>query len=351
MLQDQLITWFKKEQRDLPWRRGYDPYLVWISEIMLQQTQVTTVLPYFERFTKALPSVAELAVAEESVLLKLWEGLGYYSRVRNLQKAAQIIVKEHGGVFPRDYAQILALPGIGRYTAGAICSIAFEQNTPLVDGNVIRVLSRVDNFKEDVKKNVNYFWTRAEELLPQGQARDFNQGLMELGALICSPKNPKCSACPLNKCCKALDAGTVESLPNKGPTKTKVKIQVAIAILERDGKVFIQKRHEKGLMGGLWEFPGGKVETGESLEQALRREVLEETGLGLKNIRPFMDLQHSYTRYLVDLHCYRAEPVGEDLKLTAASESRWVAAEELRLMAFPAANVKIIEKYLNLCYD
>lgn len=346
MLQDELLAWFKKEQRDLPWRRTYDPYQVWISEIMLQQTQVTTVLPYFERFISAVPNVSALAKVSEEELLKLWEGLGYYSRARNLQKAARVIMEKHGGVFPSEYEAILALPGIGRYTAGAICSIAFEQNRPVVDGNVIRVLSRLDAFDGEVKKHSDHFWRRAEDLLPKGEARHFNQALMELGALICTPKSPKCSACPLQKHCKALDLGISETLPNKSPTQPKVKIQVVIAILEKDGTIFIQKRHQKGLMAGLWEFPGGKVESGESTQEALSREVLEETGLRLKNIRFFMNLQHAYTRYLVDLHCFVAEPVGTISKLTAATEARWVRPEDLKTMAFPAANVKIIESYL-----
>ena len=346
MFQENLLSWFEREQRDLPWRRTYEPYQVWISEIMLQQTQVTTVLPYFDRWMKTLPSVKALAEADEELLLKLWEGLGYYSRVRNLQKAARMIMEKHDGVFPSDFDAILALPGIGRYTAGAISSIAFQQDKPVVDGTVIRVLSRIDNFKEDVRKNASYFWDRAEALIPKGRARDFNQGMMELGALICTPKSPKCAACPVRDHCLALQEGTVELLPNKGPAKPKVKIQVVIVILEKEGKIFVQKRHEKGLMGGLWEFPGGKVEPGETLEAALEREVREETGFGFENLRFFMNLQHAYTRYLVDLNCYLAEPKGDLGALTAASESRWVSAEELKAMAFPAANVKILDRYL-----
>ncbi|QQR55043.1 A/G-specific adenine glycosylase [Candidatus Peregrinibacteria bacterium] len=348
MFQDDLLSWFKTEQRKLPWRLHYEPYQVWISEIMLQQTQVATVLPYFDRWMKVFPNLEALAAAPEEQVLKLWEGLGYYSRARNLQKAARQIVEKHGGVFPSNFEVVLSLPGIGPYTAGAICSIAFNQNQAAVDGNVVRVLSRLENFKGDVKKNMNFFWTRAAELLPPGQARDFNQGLMELGALICAPKNPKCSSCPVQAHCKAFEAGTVVSLPNKGPGPSKVKIQVAIAILEKEGKVFVQKRHEKGLMGGLWEFPGGKVEPGESIEEALRREVLEETGLSLGPLRFLMNLQHAYTRYQVDLHCYLAEPLGDQVRLTAASEWRFVPPQELKDMAFPAANVKLIERYLGL---
>lgn len=351
MIQDALLSWFKTHQRPLPWRRNYDPYQVWISEIMLQQTQVTTALPYFERFIAAVPNVKALAVIPEDHLLKLWEGLGYYSRARNLQKAARIIVEKHRGVFPQDFDQILGLPGVGRYTAGAICSIAFEQDTPVVDGNVMRVLSRIDDFREEIGKNSAYFWMRAKELLPSGQARDFNQGMMELGALVCTPKKPLCEKCPLQRDCKGFAAGSAEALPNKEPSRSKIKVQVAIGILEKDGKIFIQKRQDSGLMAGLWEFPGGKLEKHESLESALRREVLEETGLKLKNIRFFMNLHHAYTRYLVDLHCFLAEPESGEVSLTAASESRWIDPKQLLELPFPAANVKIIEKYLNFCYN
>ena len=348
MIQKNLISWFKKEQRALPWRETYDPYQVWISEIMLQQTQVATVLPYFERFMKALPTLSALAEADENTLLKLWEGLGYYSRAHNLQKAARIVLNEHGGVFPDSYEAILTLPGIGPYTAGAICSIAYNQDRPIVDGNIVRVISRLDDFREEVKGNMPYFWKRAEELLPKGDARLFNQGLMELGALVCTPKSPRCSVCPLNEFCKARAIGSAEDLPNKGPSRSKIKVRVAIAILEKDGKIFVQKRRDSGLMAGLWEFPGGKVEKKESFEAALHREVLEETGFQIQNPRFFMNLQHAYTRYVVDLHCYTAEVSDGMLALTAATEARWVKPEELKAMPFPAANVKIIDRYLEI---
>lgn len=348
-LQNHLLSWFDQHKRPLPWRRTYDPYQVWISEIMLQQTQVATVLPYFERWMQAFPTVEALAVAEEEAVLKLWEGLGYYSRAKNLQKTARMIMEKHHGVFPSKHEDILKLPGVGPYTAGAISSIAFQEDYPVVDGNVIRVLSRLDDFRENVKDHKDYFWKRAGELLMPGKARDFNQALMELGALVCTPKKPACSKCPLNESCKAFQAETVDFLPFKGPIPSKTMIKVAIGILEKDGKIYIQKRAGKGLMAGLWEFPGGKVEDDETLEQALRREIREETGLEIQNVRPFFSLKHAYTRYLVDLHCFLAKPLPGTVTLSSATEYQWVEAKDIKKLPFPAANVKIIDRYLEYC--
>lgn len=346
-LQNSLLHWFEKTKRPLPWRATYEPYQVWISEIMLQQTQVSTVLPYFERWMHSFPGISDLASADEEKILKLWEGLGYYSRARNLKKAAQKITEAHSGIFPSRYEDILELPGVGPYTAGAIASIAFQQDLPVVDGNVIRVISRLDDFREEVKGNSAYFWNRARELLPPGQARDFNQGLMELGALVCTPQKPKCSLCPLQSLCKGFKAKTVSFLPFKGARNSKIEIKVAVGILEKDGRIFIQKRAGKGLMAGLWEFPGGKMEGTETLEATLIREIREETGLEIQNIRPFMTLKHAYTRFLVDLHCFLAEPLPGSVTLSSASEFQWIEAEKIRTLPFPAANVKIIEKYLS----
>ncbi len=340
-----LLAWFEKNKRPLPWRKKYDPYEVWISEIMLQQTQVTTMLPYFKRWMKEFPNIKSVAKAKEDKLLKLWEGLGYYSRVRNIQKTARILVEKNGGEFFTKYKEIVKLPGVGPYTAGAICSIAFEQDTPVVDGNVIRVLARLADFRENATYFKQVFWNEAEAMLPKKRARQFNQAVMEFGALHCT-KLPKCESCPLQDLCKAYAAGTQDILPNKGPSKAKVPIQVAIVVIRKAGKIFIQKRPEKGLMAGLWEFPGGKVEEGETPEETLVRETMEETGLTLKNIVPFMQIQHAYTKYLVNLHCFTADFAKGTVKLGAATEFKWVTPNKLPDFAFPAANVRIIEALL-----
>lgn len=344
-IQQHLLEWFSANQRDLPWRHTYDPYQVWISEIMLQQTQVKTVLPYFERWMKALPTVESVAKADEQTILKLWEGLGYYSRARNLQKAARVIVEKHRGVFPSDDGAIRELPGIGPYTAGAIASIAFNQERPILDGNVIRVLTRLANDTRNTREAPmqKRLWQWAEEMVPKGHAREFNQGLMELGALVCTPKNPRCGECPLKGECQAYAAGTQEALPNRGKREKSVPITVAIAILQKSNKIFIQRRHAKGLMGGLWEFPGGKVEAGETPEEALHREIQEELSIGIKKIEPFMRLKHAYTKYQVDLHCFKAEPKTKNIQLGAAQEYQWIALKDLSKLPFPAANVRVIK--------
>ncbi len=357
--QKQLLDWFAQHQRDLPWRRTYTPYHVWVSEIMLQQTQVKTVLPYFERWVKTLPTIKAVARASEEKILKLWEGLGYYSRARNVHKAAKIIVEKHNGKFPGAIEQIRALPGIGRYTAGAIASIAFSQNEPLVDGNVIRVLSRLTNDSANTRESkvMERYWHTAEQLIPLGRARYFNQAIMEFGALICTPKNPACDRCPIRSVCKASKAGTVENLPNRGKATEKIPIRVAIAVIRhpdvfknpiKPNKFFIQKRRHKGLMGGLWEFPGGKLEPTETPEKALHREIKEEIGITLKSPRPILRIKHAYTKYAVDLHCFLADYKEGKIRLTAAQDHRWVTIDEMKKLAFPAANVKIINHLRSL---
>ncbi|MDH5596633.1 MAG: A/G-specific adenine glycosylase [Candidatus Peregrinibacteria bacterium] len=348
LLQEVLLKWFEKNQRPLPWRDKYEPYQVWISEIMLQQTQVKTVLPYFERWMATLPTIKSVAEAKEDQILKLWEGLGYYSRARNIQKAARQIVEEYDGVFPSDYDAILALPGVGKYTAGAIASIAFNQDRPLVDGNVIRVLSRLflytknTRFPEAEKK----MWKWAEEILPKGEARLFNQAMMEFGALQCTPASPDCSACPLASVCEARKENMIHLIPDRGPARRVENIKVAIAVIKKEGKVFIQKRPEKGLMGGLWEFPGGKVEKGEGFKAALQRELAEEVGMKVRNIKKIRNIKHAYTSFKVDLHCYEADYESGEVKLGSATDGLWVDPEELTNYPFPAANVRLIADLL-----
>lgn len=349
-IQQNLINWFQKNQRELPWRKKYEPYHVWISEIMLQQTQVTTALPYFDRWIKELPDIKSVATASEDKILKLWEGLGYYSRARNLQKAAQVIMKEYDGQFPDKYENILKLPGIGSYTAGAITSIAFNKRKAIVDGNIIRVISRLMNFHENTRlqENVKKFWTWMDNATPDKNTRDFNQGMMELGALICTPRNPKCTQCPLKEKCLGRIKDTAQLLPNRGEKSEKIAIQVAIAIIHKNGKVFIQKRPSEGLMGGLWEFPGGKVED-EKPKAAMEREIKEELGISLQNIKLFKKIRHGYTKFSVDLNCFTADHAKGKVKLTAAAKGKWVKLDDLNKYPFPAANVKLIKQLTADC--
>lgn len=252
-----LLPWYAENRRQLPWREDREPYHIWISEIMLQQTRVEAVKGYYSRFLAALPDIRALAQCDDEVLHKLWEGLGYYSRVRNLKKCAQVIVSEYGGVFPREHAQVLALPGIGPYTAGAICSIAFNQPTPAVDGNVLRVVSRLRNDAAPIdlpetKKDVTEFLAG---IYPP-QAGDFTQALMELGATVCGPnRKPDCKSCPCKTFCRAFQEGEPQALPVKSPKKGRRQEDLTVFILSCDGRFALEKRPEKGLLAGLWQFP------------------------------------------------------------------------------------------------
>jgi A/G-specific adenine glycosylase len=346
-LQQDLLNWFNAEKRDLPWRRDYLPYQVWISEIMLQQTQMDRVVHFYQRWMEHFPNLATLARASEQRVLKCWEGLGYYSRARNILKTAQIIVKEHGGELPRELSELLKLPGIGPYTAGAIASIAFNHDEPLVDANIARLFARLFDIAEPlnsppIKKGL---WQKAAELLPAGHARAFNQALMELGALVCTPKSPSCPQCPLKTFCQAHDKNCVDQRPVLGPGKKIITIEMATGILRHNNRLFIQQRLADDVWGGLWEFPGGRLQAEEKAHQAVIREFCEETGFRVKIAKKITTTIHHYTRYKVILHCFTCHFAGPKTSptLTAAQECRWVSFAELDHYAFPAGHRKLID--------
>ncbi len=340
-----LLKWYDIQQRDLPWRDNLDPYRIWVSEIMLQQTQVATVIPYFERWMKSFPSVQHLAKARLPKVLKHWEGLGYYTRARNLHKAAQWVHNENEGTIPTTFEDLKKLPGIGRYTAGAIASIAYKEPVPVLDGNVKRVLSRLFCIRENgaTPKSETVLWDKAASLVPEKRPGDFNQALMELGATVCLPKNPMCLLCPLLKKCEAARSGEQTSFPppkNKTPSK---KIEVSAAVIKRNGKIFIQQRPHKGLMGGLWEFPGGKLEKGESPEEALVREIQEELGVKIAPDEKILTIRHTYTKFRVTLHVFTCEMRKGRIRATQCEQWKWVKPVELDQFPYPAANVKIVK--------
>ena len=344
-----LLDWFRQAKRPLPWRNGYDPYQVWLSEVMLQQTQMDRAVEYFNRFLARFPDVFCLARASEEEVLRLWEGLGYYGRARNLLKAARAIVERHGGAVPSCAAELSALPGVGAYTTGAVLSIAYGQDAAAVDANVERVLARVFDIALSPKEpeGRKRFAGLALSLIPQGQARDFNQALMELGALVCTPRDPACPRCPLASICSALKSDTVDLRPALPPGKPAVPIGMGTAVILHGGLVYVQKRLPGGVWGGLWEFPGGQIEPGEEPEQAAVREVREETGFVVRSLGKLAVIKHSYTRYRVTMHAYLTgfpegvappEPV-----LTAASSFRWLPLAKLEALAFPTAMRKLAE--------
>lgn len=339
-----ILAWFETHKRDLPWRRTYLPYHIWISEIMLQQTQMERAVEYFNRWLLRFPDIGSLAVAEEEEVLKLWEGLGYYSRARNILSTARILVEEHNGCLPPDHAALLKLPGIGRYTAGAIMSLAFNRQFPVVDANVERLFARLYDIDSPVKsKETHHFiWQKAKELLPEGRAREFNQGLMELGALVCRPERAECERCPLRDHCLARKNETIDSRPVKGPRQKHIPLTMVAAILICGRKVFIQKRPATGRWAGLWEFPGSEVQEKQTPEQAVMKTAREATGIDI-DLRKIAVLQHSFTRYRVTLHCFAGTcklpqlPGAEE-----HPEKRWVTGRELQSFAFGSGHRKLI---------
>jgi A/G-specific adenine glycosylase len=341
-----LLRWFRASRRDLPWRRHYRPYEVWISEVMLQQTQVKTVLPYYERWMARFPDIRSVAEAPEDTLLKHWEGLGYYSRARNIQKTAQILLRDYDGEVPAELSTLRKLPGIGPYTAAAILSLAFNQDHPVVDGNVKRVFARLHDMDKPVgdRESLRFIEESADRLLPRGEARDFNQALMELGAVVCTPRNPLCDDCPLAEECRSRLRGVVNERPVSAPRKTAVFTEVAVGLLVSRGRIFIQKRPPGGLMPLLWEFPGGKVKDGETPERALVREFMEELEIRITGLRKFGVIRHSYTSFRVTLHAFlcRLEDGRQRPVLRSAVDGRWVTPRELADYPFPAANQRLI---------
>ena len=309
-----LLPWYEGNKRDLPWRVDRDPYHIWISEIMLQQTRVEAVKGYYARFLDALPSVQDLAMADDEKLHKLWEGLGYYSRVRNLKKAALQIMQLHGGAFPGEYAQVRALPGIGPYTAGAICSIAYDQKTPAVDGNVLRLVSRLTGDATPIdlpayKKQVEQM---LREVYPE-EAGAFTQALMELGATLCGPnREPDCGNCPCRTFCLGYRNGTCRELPVKLPKKQRRTEAMTVFILRRDGKLALQKRPDQGLLAGLWQFPNvpGKLD----VETAISK--MEETGLNTKQIIAQVEREHIFTHIKWEMRGIYLEVEGESPEYT-----------------------------------
>jgi A/G-specific adenine glycosylase len=331
------IRWFDQHARDLPWRRTRDPYAIWISEIMLQQTQVKTVIPYYQRWMRALPTLADFARARPARVLKLWEGLGYYRRVRLAQTAARLIMQQHAGRFPETFDEVLALPGVGRYTAGAICSIAFHQPAPILDGNVIRVLSRLLGIAGDPRSKAvkTKLWRAAETLvMAAGDPARLNQGMMELGALICLPRQPRCPACPLRRDCLAWRRQRVEEFPTPA-RRMAVTQRRFIALVVSDGaRLLVGRRPARVVNAGLWEFPNVEVSVNAKNLRPLVApfEIVDRA--------PFFRVRHSITRYRILLEAYRADlPAGP---ASAAAGAAWKTPAQLKKMPFTSAHRKVL---------
>jgi A/G-specific adenine glycosylase len=326
-----LLEWYERSARRMPWRGQKDPYAIWVSEIMLQQTRVETVTAYYLRWMERFPTLRTLAEAPEQDVLRLWEGLGYYSRARNLHRAAQQVLKEYGGQLPAELDLLRKLPGIGAYTAGAIASIAFNLDEATLDGNIRRVMARLFDMSLPARspEGEKRLWQLARETLPVGRAGDFNQALMDLGATICLPQKPTCLLCPLADLCQARALGVQEERPIL-PVKAPVPYYtVAAAVIQRDGLVLIARRPRDGLLGGMWEFPGGKSEPSETLPECLRREIMEELAARIEVGAELGVYKHAFTHFKVTLTAFRCSLDGLEPQPLEAEEIRWVSPAEL----------------------
>ena len=343
-----LREWYQRHGRDLPWRKTTDPYSIWVSEIMLQQTQVKTVIPYYYRWLERFPDIPTLANSPLQSVLKQWEGLGYYARARNLHRAAQKVVEDYQGVFPDRFSDVLSLPGIGRTTAGGILSAAFNQPISILDGNVKRVLARLVGLKTPPKKAINQLWELSDRLLDRDHPREYNQALMDLGATICTPKQPSCLLCPWRDFCYAFQSNLQTQIPMREPSTPLPHKQIGVAVIWNDqGEVLIDRRLEEGLLGGLWEFPGGKIEANETIPDCIKREIKEELGISIEVGDHLITLNHAYTHFRVTLNVYHCRYLAGEPQPIECEEIRWVKPEQLSQFPFPKANTKIIDAILS----
>ncbi|MHB8482884.1 MAG: A/G-specific adenine glycosylase [Nitrospiria bacterium] len=335
-----LLQWYKAHSRKLPWRTSYSPYSVWVSEIMLQQTQVDTVIPYYHRFLSSFPTVQTLAEAPLDKVLKGWEGLGYYSRARNLQKSARIIIDRYHSRFPDQFDELIRLPGIGKSTAGAILSIAFNQPFPILDGNVRRVLSRLFAVQTTPgPKTDQRLWDYSSALVPK-KARDFNSALMDLGATLCKPKQPFCNLCPLNPFCLGFKKNIQNLLPLK---KKREKVPLyfhAGMVIWKNRKVLIRKRPVNGLLGGLWEFPEAVVDQADLADHSRLPQLYPDLPVKLKIQNFLFKLTHTFTHFKMELHVFKAECLSG--KISQNGRLRWVSLTESEVFPFSATHKKII---------
>ncbi len=336
---ERLLAWYRAHARDLPWRRTRDPYAIWVSEIMLQQTRVEAVLPYYQGFMDRFPTVRALAEATLDEVLQVWEGMGYYARARNLHRAAQLVVDRHSGRLPTDRQQLTALPGIGDYTASALLSIAFGFDELALEGNLRRVLGRLYELKLDPRSPAGERELRklGQTMLPAGRASQFNQALMDLGATICTPRSPRCDQCPLQADCLAYRHGTQTDFPAR-TLRTPLPVRQAVAaIWESGGRVLLRRQPPDGLLGGLWTFPGGFLQEAESPVDGLRRLLAQQFEARLVDQSALPEMQHSFSHFKLILHPFRCQITAGSRRIREAADARWVELE--RLHEYPMGNL------------
>ncbi len=342
-----LLAWFSRSARRMDWRETGDPYRIWVSEIMLQQTRVEAVTPYYRRFVSAFPTLRALAESSPDEVMKLWEGLGYYSRARNLHRAARIIERDHGGRLPAETEALAALPGIGLSTAGAVAAIAFRKDAPILDANAKRVIARLLGVTGDLSRSsaARFLWEASRGLILPGKGRETALALMDLGATVCTPRRPGCTSCPLRSGCEGCRRGIQETIPGKAPGKVLPHHDVVAAwVAGGRGTVLVGRRPERGLLGGLWELPGGQREPGEPLEGALRRVMREDWGMGVTVGPRLASLPHAFSHFRITLHAYRCRRVKG--RPRPGREWRWARPETLSGLAFPRAYRTLIDEIL-----
>ena len=339
-----LMAWYRRHKRDLPWRRTRDPYAIWVSEVMLQQTQVATVVPYFERFMDAYPTVDALAMADEGDILRLWEGLGYYRRARQMHAAARRIVEQHAGRFPRDPLTAQSLPGIGRYTAGAVLSISFDAAAPILEANTVRLLSRLVAYRGDVRsgRGQRTLWQLAEDILPPRGCGQFNQALMELGSLVCTPRQPACPRCPLHSLCRAHQQGQPERIPAARRRPPTEEVREVAVVVWRGDKILLRKRTHGERWAGLWDFvrfPSADQADGRG-SRALIDRIRAQCGLNVHLRENIATLKHGVTRFRITLDCYNARCASGKVNL-ATGTWRWVRPDQLKKYALSTTGRKL----------
>ncbi len=345
-----LLNWYSENQRRLPWRETSNPYFIWVSEVMLQQTQVVKVLEYYRKFIKTFPDIRRLAAADLQDVLKVWEKMGYYARARNLHKAARMIVEELDGEIPSEYERFRKLPGVGEYIAAAVMSIAFNKSYAVADGNVKRVLSRIFLMEAPVNGSGSgkIYRERADFLLDKEHTGMFNQAMMELGATICKPQNPLCDQCPVSNYCAANRESRQQDFPLRKPARKIPEYHIAVGVVHKNGQILITRRKNEGLLGGLWEFPGGKVRPGETAGEACLREIREEVGLSVDIIDYLTEVKHAYTHFKIVMDVYRCKYLTGKVKLNGPQDYRWISLEEIERYPFPMANHKFIPRLLEI---
>ncbi|UOF91061.1 A/G-specific adenine glycosylase [Fodinisporobacter ferrooxydans] len=348
---DLLVQWYEKNKRQLPWRRERDPYRIWVSEIMLQQTRVEAVIPYYERFMEQFPTLQELADAPEDRVLKAWEGLGYYSRARNLHQAVREVQTHYNGIVPDEPDAMGNLPGVGPYTLGAVLSIAYNKEIPAVDGNVMRVISRVFYLYDDIgkQKTRKTIEQMVQQMIPTGKASQFNQGLMELGALVCIPGNPRCLGCPVQTVCRAYAEGVQKELPVKEKKKPPREQQIVVPLIEQERKIWINRRSNEGLLAGLWQLPTYEV-TGEDEPTSLQTSFYEQYGFRLQIGERFFTVQHVFSHIKWNMNVYKCFLSESEQSLLAQVSDKdsghcFVPIEELEQFTFPNVHLKILSKW------